>query len=160
MKKLCFFLIAVLIFIVPCLSYAQEDEKYVRKDPILAGALSWYVPGLGQFYSGAFLKGAAFLIIEEGLLITTILSVAELELSVSSGVSLGLNVTAKDDTNRNERTLAIVMGSALVVVHFVNIIDAVNSARNFNMRQENNLFANMGYDPERNEYNVGLSGRF
>jgi hypothetical protein len=52
------------------------------------------------------------------------------------------------------------MGSALVVVHFVNIIDAVNSARNFNMRQENNLFANMGYDPERNEYNVGLSGRF
>ncbi len=160
MKKLCFCLIAVLIFLVPCLSYAQKDDQYVRKDPILAGALSWYVPGLGQFYSGAFLKGAAFLIVEEGLLITTIISVAELELSVSSGVSLGLNITAKDDTNRNERTLAIVMGSALVVVHFVNIIDAVNSARNFNRRQENGLFANMGYNPDKNEYNIGLSGRF
>jgi hypothetical protein len=160
MKKLCSFLIAIIIVIVPYLSFAQEDDKYVRKDPILAGALSWYVPGLGQFYSGAYLKGAAFLVIENGLLITTILSVAELELSVSSGVSLGLNVTAKDDTNRSERTLAIVMGSALIVIHFVNIIDAVNSARNFNKHQDNNLFANMGYDPERNEYNVGLSGRF
>jgi len=67
MRKLTVVFVIGTILLVPVLTHADNDYAKSRKDPILAGALSWYVPGLGQMYSGAFLKGAAFFVIEEAL---------------------------------------------------------------------------------------------
>ena len=83
MRKCIVVLVIFTLLLVPVLSHAENEHVKLRKDPILAGALSWYVPGLGQMYSGAFLKGAAFFVIEQALLVGTVLSFAELNLDVS-----------------------------------------------------------------------------
>jgi hypothetical protein len=38
-----------------------------EKSPLLAGAMSAVLPGAGEFYSGSYLKSAAFLVVEAGL---------------------------------------------------------------------------------------------
>jgi hypothetical protein len=45
--------------------YEELDYNNVffmkKRDPIFAGMLSWYVPGLGQYYSGQYVKARSFL---------------------------------------------------------------------------------------------------
>jgi len=97
MKRILAALIMLLVFTAPMLSLAQGADFQQHKDPILAGALSWYVPGLGQFYAGSIIKGATFMVLEFGLLYGTIISVAEIELGVSGNISLGLKIRSKDE---------------------------------------------------------------
>ncbi len=42
-----------------------------RKNPGVAGVLSFVIPGLGQIYNGAFLRGLFWLIITPGMWIGT-----------------------------------------------------------------------------------------
>jgi hypothetical protein len=81
--------IIFLFFLCTAVSLNAESISKEKKDPILAGALSWYVPGLGQIYSGAYLKGIAFFVVEESLFIGTLLSFFELQLDVTGGIDLG-----------------------------------------------------------------------
>jgi TM2 domain-containing membrane protein YozV len=160
MKKLISGILILLLFCCIPLSAFSEERNYERKDPILAGALSYYVPGLGQFYAGSYVKGAAFWVVEQTLLISTLLTIAEVELSVAGDVSLGLNIKSKDETSKKQRKTAIILGSTLVVVHFINIIDAVNSTRNYNLQRAEGIFADFRYDEEKRTYNVELKTRF
>jgi hypothetical protein len=161
MKRVLATVLALLFLLIPCLSPAQEAEFGRRKDPILAGALSWYVPGLGQFYGGAIFKGAAFMVVEYSLLYATLITVAEVELGVSGDISIGLKINPRSGgTSSSERTTAIVLGTTLVVVHFINIIDAVNTSRAFNRRLESKLQPEIGYKPEQSAYRLGLTGQF
>ena len=159
MKKPLVCIVVLLLFIVPFYGFGEGGTQYTRKDPILAGALSWYVPGLGQFYSGAFLKGAVFWVAEEALLISTILTLAEMELNVTGDIGITLNITSKENPNRTERRTAFLLGAALVGVHFYNIIDAVNTTRNYNLQQRN-LYADVVYDETGEKYGVTLNKRF
>ena len=67
---------------------SSEMTVHRKKDPIFAGALSWYMPGLGQMYAGDLVKGGVFFVIEEALLIGTVLSFAELKLDVTGDVDI------------------------------------------------------------------------
>lgn len=126
----------------------------------MAGALSWYVPGLGQFYSGAYVKGAIFLVVEKALLVSTILTFAEIRPGVTGGISLGLNIRSKDDPDQDEQRAAVILGVSLVVVHFVNVIDAVNSARAYNRKIAQKIHVDAGYDRAAKAYTIGLGGSF
>jgi TM2 domain-containing membrane protein YozV len=151
----------LLVFSAPIPGLAQEADFQQYKDPILAGALSWYVPGLGQFYGGSIFKGATFMVLEFGLLYGTIISVAEIELGVSGNISLGLKIRSKDgEVSSAERTTAIVLGTALIVVHFVNIIDAVNTTRKYNRELDQTVRPEIEYHPEEEAYRFGVSGNF
>ena len=161
MKRILAALIMLLVFTAPMLSLAQGADFQQHKDPILAGALSWYVPGLGQFYAGSVIKGATFMVLEFGLLYGTIISVAEIELGVSGNISLGLKIRSKDgEVSSTERTTAIVLGTTLIVAHFVNIIDAVNTTRKYNSELDRKIQPEIEYDPEEEAYHFGLSGQF
>ncbi len=161
MKRILAALIMLLIFTAPMLGLAQEADFQQHKDPILAGALSWYVPGLGQFYAGSIIKGATFMVLEFGLLYGTIISVAEIELGVSGNISLGLKIRSKDEeVSSTERTTAIVLGTTLIVAHFVNIIDAVNTTRKYNSELDRKIQPELVYDPEEEAYHFGVSGQF
>lgn len=153
---------ALALALLGCFPLAALPSEPVpeRKDPILAGALSYYMPGLGQFYGGAYLKGAAFWVVEQTLLISTLLTIAEVELSMSGDISLGLNIKAKDETSRKQRKTAIILGSTLAVVHFINIIDAVNTSRNYNLRRAEGMYADFRFDEEQRTYNLELKTRF
>ena len=149
----------LLVFTCPMFLSGAEKRPYNRKDPILAGALSWYVPGLGQLYAGAYLKGAAFWIIEEALLVSTILTIAELELNVTGDINLGVEIKSKDNPDNRERKTAIILGTSFVVVHFLNVIDAVNTTRKYNRTQEQKVYADITYGDE-GSYSFGLHHRF
>lgn len=152
MRKATAPLLALILVLVPtlCLSgeYGQggETRESRRKDPILAGALSWYVPGLGQMYSGAILKGAAFFVVEEALLVSTILTFAEIKLDFTGSVGLGINVKSKSNPDSDDQKKAAIFGVTLVAIHFINIIDAVNTTRKYNRAQE--TFVSVSADRE------------
>ena len=42
-------------------------NSYSRPNPGVAAVLSFFIPGLGQFYNGKFLRGLFWLIITPGL---------------------------------------------------------------------------------------------
>jgi hypothetical protein len=147
------------ITFLPALLLAEEYHTSARKDPILSGALSWYVPGLGQMYSGAFLKGAVFFVIEEALLLGTLLTFAELKLDVTGGIDIGLNIKSKEHPDRNEQKIGLFLGIAFVVVHFVNVIDAVNTTIRYNKSLEREFYPDINYDAERKAYELEFNYR-
>jgi TM2 domain-containing membrane protein YozV len=160
MRKLTVVLVICTVLLAPVITHAQNDYAKSRKDPILAGALSWYVPGLGQMYSGAFLKGAAFFVVEEALLIGTVLSFAELNLDVSGSFNIGLSIKSKDDPDRGEQRTGILLGVSLIIVHFVNVIDAVNTSRRHNRTLDMQLYTDFDYDAESEAYRFEINQHF
>jgi TM2 domain-containing membrane protein YozV len=143
----------------PVPSYESEPLRY--KDPILAGALSWYVPGLGQIYAGSIFRGVTFMAVEFALLYGTIISLAEIELGVTGGFTLGIKITGKgSEVSSAERNTAIVLGTTLIVVHFINVVDAVNTTRRFNSNVDRGIQPELNYDPELKSYVVGIQGHF
>ncbi len=160
MKKIHILCILVLIFMFPVLCHPSEQDNYARKDPILAGALSWYVPGLGQLYAGALLKGAVFFVIEEALLISTVLTFAKLKLDVTGDIDIGLNIKSKSETNKSERRTGIILGVSFITVHFFNVIDAVNTTRKYNRSHQMRVYTDFHYGINRDVYEFGFKKPF
>ncbi|MBU1075870.1 MAG: hypothetical protein KKH98_01165, partial [Spirochaetes bacterium] len=77
-KIIIFFLVVMIIALSTGDVYS---DSFQRKDPILAGVLSWYMPGLGQFYAGKYLKGSIFWVVENTLLVSAILTIADINFS-------------------------------------------------------------------------------
>ena len=161
MKKTVALILTLLLFGIPALGFGYEAETYVRKDPILAAALSWYIPGLGQLYSGSAVKGALFWVVENSLLVAAVMPFAELKLDVTGNIGIGVNLKSKDTIfESNEQRVALALGLALAVVHIVNVIDAVNTTRTYNKSFEEEIYTNFQYDGEDQNVILGVKGRF
>lgn len=66
MKKL---ILTILIIMVSCFAFSQTElQKPARRLPFKAGLLSAVIPGGGQIYNKAYIKGSAIIIVE-GLLL-------------------------------------------------------------------------------------------
>jgi TM2 domain-containing membrane protein YozV len=107
-----------------------------KRDPILAGILSWYVPGLGQFYSGKIWKGTAFLVTEYALTLGAVFYFMNFDFSAGGKTGFKVNVDAKRTdlgvVETSRRNVFYGMMSLVAVIHLYNISDAVQSARGFN----------------------------
>jgi len=160
MKKITASFMVILLIVLPIFCYGESEDTFIRKDPILAAALSWYIPGLGQIYGGDILKGAIFWIAEEALLVTTIMIFAELKLDVTGNIGIGINIEEKESPGAEQQKIAVVLGIALITVHLINVIDAVNTTRNYNRKYEEDLFTNFEYDEETKAYTLGVQGKF
>ena len=152
--------VILLFFMNPIAGVSSESVVNTLKDPIFAGALSWYMPGLGQMYAGDLVKGGVFFVIEEALLVGTVLSFAELKFDVTGDIDIGLNIKSKDNPDRNEQKIGIVLGVVFIGVHFLNIIDAVNTTRTYNRSQPVNVYADVESDPSGNTFNFGFNKSF
>ena len=116
---------------------AAPPEKVLEpppKDPYFAAALSWFVPGLGQMYSGQPLKGGIFWVIDTGLFWGTILNIADVDVQLNSdvGFSFAIRLKRKPSTGRVVATIGL--GVAYLGFHIYNMIDAANSALSYNDR--------------------------
>ena len=161
MKRAVAIVLTIVLCTVPALCFSVEGETFVRKDPILAAALSWYIPGLGQLYSDAVLKGALFWVVENSLLAAAIMPFIELRLDVTGTMGVGVNLKSKDNIfESNEQRIALALGLALAVVHLINVIDAVNTTRDYNKSYEERLYTDFQYDFENESVIMGLQGRF
>lgn len=116
----------------------DDDFDALRKDPLLAGVLSWYMPGLGQVYGGRPLKGAGYFLMETSFFLTSFLAIADLELSADadSGINIGAKVKRNElgeipNSNKQLAVGFLLLGAGF---HVWNIVDAVNTTKEFNER--------------------------
>lgn len=150
MKRIILITILIIIFTI---NTAADTIQQRPKDPLLAGVLSWYMPGLGQFYSGRYLKGSVFWIVENSLLISTIITVADLNFSIDEEIGFQFSIKPKDDLTQQEKTLGISLTIAYVAFHIINVVDAIQSVnsdnrilRNREKEQENSkIFLNYNF---------------
>ena len=153
-------MVILLLFMNPVPGAFSDVTIHAKKDPIFAGALSWYMPGLGQMYAGDLVKGGVFFVIEEALLVGTVLSFAELRLDVTGDIDIGFSIKSKENPDRNEQRVGIILGVVYIGVHFLNIIDAVNTTRTYNRSQPLKGYINAANNPAGNVYSFGFNSTF
>ncbi|MEJ5361542.1 MAG: hypothetical protein WHV26_05715 [Spirochaetota bacterium] len=156
------------------LSLTDDEIKVLfekKKDPLFAGILSFYMPGLGQFYSDEKLKGALFLVTEYTIVIGSLFYFLDFNFKAGSdsGFNLGIDAKRTDlgviSTKRKYLFYATV--GTLSLIHIYNIIDAVQSAGSFNtslQQKRQELIKkypqiNLGYNSDGGMY-FGLSSGF
>jgi hypothetical protein len=107
-----------------------------KRDPVFAGMLSWYIPGLGQYYSERYFKGTFFLITEYALLLGGLFYFLNVDFAVGgdSGFNLKVDVERTDlgVVETSSRNVFYAVLGIVAVMHLYNISDAVMSARSFN----------------------------
>jgi TM2 domain-containing membrane protein YozV len=117
----------VLMFLSSVL-LAGENPKEIRTEynPFLAGTLSWYSAGLGQIYTGSYVKGAIFFAVDSTLLILMVNSVADFNLNIDDKLGFSLNVQLKSQKDIEYNSLmATFFLVSYVSFHFYNVFDAV-----------------------------------
>jgi hypothetical protein len=151
----------------------EYDQAFFEKkrDPIFAGMLSWYMPGLGQFYSGEILKGTFFLVTEYSLTIGAIFYFLNFDFAAGEGSGFRINVDDKRAdlgvVKTSRRNVFIGIMSLVLVIHLFNVADAVYSARNYNVELERKRLElrkkyptlKIGCDDKRSFY-IGLETYF
>ncbi len=132
-KVVLFCLIAFLLLQPGGNNFCQQIE---RKDPLLAGVLSWYMPGLGQFYAGKYLKGSIFWVLENTLFISALLTVTDINFSSNEEIGFQFSIKPKENLSRDDETIGISLFIGWGLFHIYNIIDAIQTARDVNLENK------------------------
>ena len=110
-------LIIIFISMLLIKAFANQEQNIYKgpykKDPILAGSLSLYIPGLGQFYAGKPGKGLAFFVTEASITLTGLRLVTD----YSYGLANGVIMTKKAEVSDHDKTIAWSMLALLVGIH-------------------------------------------
>ncbi len=142
------FLIALIIVSMFSPAFAQKDkqikqnnqavvqnnvppiifEEPERKDPFIAGVLSWSWSGLGQFYTQNYKKGSAFLLAdlaEKGLLVYMLFYISDRYSDTDQDVKWS-------DISRKDQTIVVGLLFSIFFTRVFSVVDAVNSAHEYN----------------------------
>lgn len=106
--------------------FLDEPE---RKDPFVAGILSWSWNGLGQFYTQNYTRGSLFLmtdVVQTGLLVYGIFYYSDKYRSSEDDIVKWENISRRD------RGVMIGYVFSLLLVKVLGVVDAVNSAETYN----------------------------
>jgi hypothetical protein len=126
----------------PSFDAMEYDSIFFSKkvDPIFAGMLSWYMPGLGQYYATEYVKGTVFLVTEYTLVFAAIFYYLDFDFAAGTGSGFHLKVDAKRtnlgvvETSRRNVFFGLI--GCAVALHLYDVYDAVMSARSYNTRLE------------------------
>ncbi len=153
-KKIVFFLLVIFILV----SYSQINAEPSRRyDPFLGGVLSWYTAGLGQFYSGQYLKGTIFGLVDNTLLISTILTVADITFSINKDIGFQFSIKPKENITSAQKTVAITLLISYTFFHIYNVIDAVQSIKTINKKllsSDNKVSFSYAFDESNNYFKL------
>jgi len=116
---------------------AQDEVILSRKDPYLAGTFSFFNPGLGQFYVGETMKGTFFWLGENVLFFSSILTVMDLSFKFKKDFGFEFKLQQKSNLSNERVFVAIGLGVGFIILHIINIFDAVDSAKQYNKKLEN-----------------------
>ncbi len=141
-KFILFFLITVLLLQFSINAYGDKIE---RKDPFLAGVLSWYMPGLGQFYAGKYLKGAIFWSVENALFISAVLTVADMHFSVNKEIGFQFNIKPKETISEKQTKIGISLFISFGIFHIYNVVDAIRTVKKNNSINKSQSRINFNY---------------
>ena len=99
-------------------------ERKRRKRPYLAGALSFFLPGLGQIYNGQFVKGVVVF-----ALVVVVNSLSRAPLEVALGA---MQSGAPENVSRGTWVLIFGYGAAMIFLVGLSMYDAVATAGKVN----------------------------
>lgn len=136
--------------------YIEEPE---RKDPFIAGLLSWSWSGLGQFYTQEYTYGSLFLladIAQKGLLVYMIFYYSDKYTSEHE------DIVKWQDIERRDKGIIIGYIFSMLLVKILCIVNAVDSAEKYNREiyfpyWKNKSRVRFSLHTEGNRINIGLS---
>jgi len=140
MRKIISFIVVFVLMFSTSNIYSQGKERRLdiaspsRKDPFLAGILSWYTPGLGQIYTENYWKGVIIWGIEQSLFFTGLLMIADINFGVNETVGFQLNIKPKETISDEKKVICVSLFLTLGIFHIYNVVDAVRSAKDFNKK--------------------------
>jgi TM2 domain-containing membrane protein YozV len=144
MKKIIIFFLLVL-FISVLFNNNVSAMIPQKKDPFLGGVLSWYMPGLGQFYADRYLRGAVFWMIENTLFFSAVLTVADLNFSTNEEIGFQFNVKPKDTLSKKQERIGIGLFVGYAIFHIYNVIDAIQVVKEYNQDLNTQARLSLGY---------------
>ncbi len=124
MKKMVY--IVTIFFLFSIFQTRIKADSFSNHDPLIAGVLSWYRAGLGQYYNGQYLKGTIFWIVDNTLLISTILTVADINFSVNKDIGFQVNIKPKEKITSTSQNIALSLLLTYTVFHIYNVVDAIS----------------------------------
>lgn len=144
MKRITYYLICTAIILALFTSsltfadqlnlYENTDRVYpAEKDPFIAGLLSYLMMGTGQIYCHEYTKGSIFIaadLVDKAALVLLISHINS-TYAPSSGEIININW---DAFSTETKALTIMYFIGTVGLRFYNVIDAVNSANEYNRK--------------------------
>jgi hypothetical protein len=103
-----------------------------RKDPFIAGVLSWFMMGVGQFYCREYTKGSLFMaadLVDKASLILLVAHVNN-KYSPESGAATINWASFEDGT----KILILAYLATSLGLRFYSVVDAIHSANEYNDR--------------------------
>lgn len=106
-----------------------QIEEPERKDPFVAGLMSWAWPGLGQFYAQDYTMGSFFLLtsmVQKGLLVYLLFYYSD------KYTSRGGDIVTWQDMEARDKTIIIGYIFSILFVKVACVVNAVYSAESYN----------------------------
>jgi hypothetical protein len=166
MGRTAIYIITVVILIVffsSWIGFAQEEvpSTSVRvfpaeKDPFVAGLLSWLMMGTGQMYCHEYTKGSIFIAADLVDKVALVLLVSHINSKYAPSSGEIINIKW-DSFDPGTKIITLLYFAGSLTLRFYNVIDAVNSANNYNrryftQRSEEGLDFSLGQDMLSVEY--------
>ena len=138
-------IIITLIILISINAFAKEKSIRDFKDPVMAGVLSWYSPGMGQIYSGHIERGAIFFAAEWTMLLTALFVVVDINFAFGGSRGVSLSFTEKkEDWGKSvtRKSISLSLLGAALILHIFNVFDAIRLAKKYNHKLRIKLFLN------------------
>lgn len=153
--------ITIIVLIIFSMAQINFSEPLTKKDPLLGGVLSWYMPGLGQFYAKQYLKGSIYWVVENALFVSALLTIADLNFGANKDIGFQFSIKPKEYVSQKQKTIALTLGLSYVAFHIFNIIDAIQSVKTYNRQlMMNNAKVMLEYYQIADNQHVGIHCKF
>jgi len=133
-----------------------------RKDPFIAGLLSWFMMGIGQIYCREYTKGSLFMAADllDKTSMVLLISYINNKYAPKSDEIIYMNWKAFE---RETKLLIITYLAAKIGIRFYSVVDAIKSANDYNERyfkRDNESTLSFTYTNERVSisYKKSISG--
>ncbi len=138
------------------LRYVYQD----RKDPFIAGILSWKMPGLGQVYTKKYYKGSKFMLGSIILKAWGFYLYQDLEEKYGEK---SFGITWKE-LSKNDKNLVLTYGVFYLTFEIVNIFDAIHASKEYNAKQKrllsNRIVGNVVLDEKSKQLKLVYTWKF
>ena len=171
MKRIIYYLICIAIILALFTSsltladqlnlYENTDKVYPdEKDPFIAGLLSYLMMGTGQIYCHEYTKGSIFIAADllDKTALVLLISYINSTYAPSSGEIININW---DTFSTETKTITIIYLLGSVTLRFYNVLDAVNSANEYNRKfYSKSKPQGVSFSLSEDGFNIGYSIHF
>ncbi len=134
---------------------SERTGSVERKDPFVAGLLSWFMMGIGQIYCKEYTRGSLFIALDlvDKTAMVLLISYINTKYTPGEGEIIYLNWKAFDNSTK---LLVVSYVLAKIGLRFYNVVDAINSAYSYNSRYGSDRGKKESFDFKIGKNEVGF----